>query len=581
MTINIEEIEDHLNIRIPSSEKLTLESSRRVTGPGLLWEKPGAILDVFTDHFDKQLVVDTWQEEIDKILVAIGWADSKTKIRIFDTGVNLAISATIDLLYSAVFVVETSWHLTACRLLEENSDDFDDLISDLKRVIAMEQNPPVLTVQRAAVERNIDVLWDDDYVSLGHGNGSEKWGINEIPAPEDVNWDALHNVPVALITGTNGKSTSVRLSTAIAEAAGLVGGSTSTDYVKLGEEVLDYGDYSGPGGARMLLRDRRLQIAYLEVARGGILRRGLPLRQASGAMVTNIAADHLGEYGINTVEHLADAKFAVSRTLSDDGVLVLNADDELVVANGLKSPNIICWFSLDETNEHIVTARNSGGLCCWLKDGEIHYFDGDQVTLSVSVGDIPITMGGAARFNVQNAMGATCLAKAMGIKNDAIIKGLTTFTSTPDDNPGRCNEFMVKGARVFVDFAHNPHSINAISDMLDNLSSKKKFLLIGQAGDRSDQDIRDLTNGAIRFNPDVVATMDMVDYLRGRELGECSAIIKIECIKHGIAEESISHFPSPSEGAQFIIDQLEEGDLVLLLALAERDKIFEMLKAAS
>ncbi len=581
MTINIEEIEDYLDIRIPSSDKLVLDSSRRVTGPGLLWEKPGAILDVFTYHFDKQQVVDVWSKEIQTVLAAIDWSESELKTRIFDTGVNLAISASIDLLYSAVFVVETSWQLAACRLLDEKPDNFAALIDDLKKVISMEQNPPVLTLQKEAESRGIDVLWDDDYVSLGHGAGSAKWGINDIPTPQEVEWQNLHNVPVALITGTNGKSTSVRLSTAIAEAAGKVVGSTSTDFVKLGEDILDYGDYSGPGGARMLLRDKRLEMAFLEVARGGILRRGLPLRQASGALVTNIAADHLGEYGINTVEHLADAKFAVARTLSKSGVLVLNADDPLVVANGLKSPNNICWFSLDQANELILKAIEQGDLCCWLEDGNLHYFDGSSVSLKVSVSDIPITLGGAARFNVQNAMGAVCLAKAMGIENESIIKGLTTFYSTPDDNPGRCNEFMVKGARVFVDFAHNPHSIGAIADMLDNLPSRKKYLLIGQAGDRSDQDIRDLTNGALQFNPDVVVTMDMEDYLRGRDWGEAAAIIKEECVKHGVEAENIPHFKSPPEGAQHIIDQLEEGDLVLLLALAERDKIFEMLEAVS
>lgn len=579
MTINIEEIEDFLEIRIPASDKLVLDSSRRVTGPGLLWKKPGAILDVFTDYFDKELVVNAWSLEIKRVLDAIGWTGSETKTRIFDTGVNLAISASIDLLYSAVFVVETSWQLTACKLLGEEANDFDELIADLKTVISMEQNPSVLALQQEASRRNIDVLWDDDFVSLGHGKGSQKWGINEVPKPEDVNWNALHNVPVALITGTNGKSTSVRLSTAIAEAAGLVGGSTSTDYVKLGNDVLDYGDYSGPGGARMLLRDRRLDIAFLEVARGGILRRGLPLTQATGAMVTNIAADHLGEYGINTVEHLADAKFAVAGTLCEDGVLVLNADDVLVVRNGLRSENTICWFSLDPGNELITAARQKGNLCCWADEKHIHYFDGSEISLEVPIANIPIAMGGAARFNVQNAMGALCLAQAMGIGNEAIIKGLTTFTSTPDDNPGRCNEFMVRGARVFVDFAHNPHSINAISDMLSNMPAKRKYLLIGQAGDRSDQDIIDLTKGAVRFKPDVVATMDMVDYLRGRELGETAAIIKAECIDNGVDANSIVHFSSPPEGAQFIIDQLEEGDLVLLLALAERDKIFEMLKA--
>lgn len=581
MAINIEEIEDYLDIRIPGSDKLVLNSSRRVTGPGLLWEKPGAILDVFTDCFDKQQVVDIWLQETNKVLEAIGWTNSQTKTRIFDTGVNLAISASIDLLYSAVFVVETSWQLAASRLLDEKSDNLEVLIDDLKKVISIEQNPSVLALQKEAESRGIDVLWDDDYVSLGHGTGSAKWGINDIPAPNAVDWDNLHNVPVALITGTNGKSTSVRLSTAIAEAEGKHAGSTSTDFVKLGNEILDYGDYSGPGGARMLLRDKRLEIAFLEVARGGILRRGLPLRQASGALVTNIAADHLGEYGVNTVEHLAEAKFAVARTLSEDGILVLNADDPLVLANGLKSPNNICWFSLDHNNGQIVKAKENGTLCCWLESEKIHFFNGSAVSLTVSVGDIPIAMGGAARFNVQNAMGALCLSKAMGISDKAIVKGLTTFTSTPDDNPGRCNEFMVRGARVFVDFAHNPHSINAIADMLDNLPSRKKYLMIGQAGDRSDQDIRDLTNGALQFNPDVVVTMDMEEYLRGRDWGEAAGIIKEECLKHGIKESNIPHFKAPSVGAKYIIDQLEEGDLALLLALAQRDKIFEMLKAVS
>lgn len=578
MTINIEEIENFLDIHIPSSDQLLLDSSRRVTGPGLLWEKPGAILDVFTDHFDKNELIDVWTKEIDNILVNLNWSDSQIKTRIFDTGVNLAISASIDLLYSAVFVIETSWHLTASKLLGEKADDFDGLMADLKKIIAMEQNPPVIALQACAKEKEIDVLWDDDFVSLGHGKGSQKWGINEIPAPDDINWQALHNAPVALITGTNGKSTSVRLCTAIAEAAGLVAGSTSTDFVKLGNDVLDYGDYSGPGGARMLLRDIRLEIAFLEVARGGILRRGLPLTQASAALVTNIAADHLGEYGVNTVEHLADAKFAVARTLSKDGILVLNADDQLVAANGLKSPNNICWFSLDHDNENILKAKASGQICCWSDEGFIHYYNGDKVSLKIAISDIPITMGGTARFNVQNAMGTICLANAMKIADVAIIKGLTTFTSTPDDNPGRCNEFIVKGARVFVDFAHNPHSIAAITDMLAALPSKQKYLLIGQAGDRSDQDITELTQGALRFKPDNVVTMDMVDYLRGREMGETAAIIKNVCMKNGISESAITHFPSPSEGAKFIIDQLGEGDLVLLLALSERDKIFEMLK---
>jgi UDP-N-acetylmuramyl tripeptide synthase len=477
-------------------------------------------------------------------------------------------------------VIETSWHLTANKLLEQQADAYDKLIADLKEVIALEANPGLIQLQRAAEARNIDILSDDDFVSLGHGNGSETWGVNEIPDPDDIDWSKLHNLPVALITGTNGKSTSVRLASAIGEAAGLLSGSTSTDFVKLGKDILDYGDYSGPGGARMLLRDKRLEIAFLEVARGGILRRGLPLFQARAALVTNIAADHLGQYGVNTVEALAQAKFAVARAVSDNGVLVLNADDPLVVENGLKFDQQTCWFSMSKDHDLIANARNNGDPCCWVDANIINYFDGAEISLQIAVSDIPVTMDGAASFNIQNAMGAIGLAKAMDIGNAAIIAGLSGFTASPDDNPGRCNEFSVKGARVFVDFAHNPHAIAAMSQLLENLHAKRKYLLISHAGDRSDQDIADLTEGALGFAPDVVVIAELEEYLRGREVGEVPALIERQCLASGISASGIKHAASPADGAEHILEKIEEGDVALLLALAERDQIFELIRSA-
>ena len=579
MPIDIEEVENFLTISTPESNHLILDDSRRITGPGMIWDKRGALLDILIDGLDKKAVVDAWQDDIHRVLYSLDWLDSETTFRMFENGVTLVISAPADLLYSAVFVIETSWHLTANRLLDGQSKSYEDLISDLKKVIALEQNPALIKLQKATETRNIDILSDDDFVSLGHGNGSEIWGVNDIPEPGDVNWNKLHNLPVALITGTNGKSTSVRLATAIGEAAGLVSGSTSTDYVKLGQDVLDYGDYSGPGGARMLLRDKRLEIAFLEVARGGILRRGLPLFQARAALVTNIAADHLGQYGVYTVEALAEAKFAVARAVSKDGVLVLNADDPLVVENGLKSERSICWFSLSGENEHIVRARSQGETCCWLADQTIEYFDGSKASLLVPVGDIPISMGGAALFNVQNAMGVIGLCKAMGIADDAIVQGLTSFTASPDDNPGRCNEFEVKGARVFVDFAHNPHAISAMSLLLENLPAERKFLLISHAGDRSDQEIEELTGGALGFRPDEVVIAELEDYLRGRELGDVPALIAAECRKLD-NEVAIQHCGSPSAGVEYILENLKAGDIALILALSDRDRIFDLIRAA-
>lgn len=579
--IDIEKIEDYLTIPMPASDQLVLDDSRRITGPGMLWDKRGALVDILVDGFDKAEIVSAWLSEIKRVLSALDWTESETASRIFENGVTLAISAPVDLLYSAVFAVETSWHLAASKLLAQPANNFDELIANLKEVIALEQNPALIELQKAADSRGIDILSDDDFVSLGHGGGSALWSINEIPDAADIPWDRLHNLPVALVTGTNGKSTSVRLATAIGEAAGLVSGSTSTDFVKLGDEILDYGDYSGPGGARMLLRDQRLEIAFLECARGGILRRGLPLFQARAALVTNIAADHLGQYGVNTIEALAEAKFAVARAVARDGVLVLNADDPLVVANGNKFGTTKCWFALSPRNENIVRARVAGAPCCWLDENVIQYFDGADIALNLDVGQIPVAMGGAAKFNIQNAMGAIGLAKAMNLDNMAIINGLTRFSASPDDNPGRCNEFNVNGARIFVDFAHNPHAIAAMSGLLENLPARRKFLLISHAGDRSDEEIKDLTRGALGFAPDTVVIAELEDYLRGRELGEVPALIERECLAENPAQTSIVHVASPSVGVQHILEQAGPDDIALVLALSDRDKVFELIKRAT
>ncbi|WP_164116078.1 Mur ligase family protein [Sphingorhabdus sp. Alg239-R122] len=579
MPADIETIENYLTVPQPESIQLVLDDSRRITGPGMIWDRRGALIDVLVDGFDSAEVVAVWEAEIARVLSALGWDDSLTAHRIFENGVTLLISAPADLLYSAVFVIETGWHLAACRLLGQEPENFGKLTAGLKEVIALEKNPALIRLQQAADARNIDILSDDDFVSLGHGKGSEVWGVNDIPDPSEIDWNRLHNLPVALITGTNGKSTSVRLATAIGEAAGLVAGSTSTDYVKLGNDVLDYGDYSGPGGARMLLRDKRLEIAFLETARGGILRRGLPLFQARAALVTNIAADHLGQYGVNTVEALAQAKFAVARAVSRDGVLVLNADDPLVVVNGEAFDRTKCWFSLSQDNTHIRQAREAGDPCCWYDGENICYFDGAAVALRIAAADIPITMGGSARFNIHNIMGAIGLSRAMGIDNDAIVTGLTQFTASPDQNPGRCNEFMVNGARVFVDFAHNPHAISAMSALIENLPANRKYLLLGHAGDRSDQEIRDLTRGAVGFDPDLVVIAELEDYLRGREPGEVPALIASECTDCGIAADAVRMAVSPGEGTAHILGQLRDGDVALILALSDRDRVFELIRA--
>jgi cyanophycin synthetase len=584
MRPSVEELEEALDIPMPASDQLYMEDSRRLTGPGLLWEKPGAIVEVVARDVSLEAVASLWDQYSRKILDALDWQCEKSCSRPHEHGLNLAISAPMDQLYSAIFIAQAAWHYTACDLLRAEPLPFEEMIANLRGVMVSEANPELIALQQAAAQRGLDFIADDDELSLGHGCGSKTWPVDALPSPEQIDWSSLHDIPVAMITGTNGKSTCVRLACAVATAASKVAGVTSTDFVSVGDDVLDYGDYSGPGGARMLLRDPRLEMAFLEVARGGILRRGLALQRAHAALVTNVAADHLGQYGINTVAALTEAKFSVFRTLAPGGILVLNADDAGLVkhARALEEEvsrhnKSICWFSLEPKNACITSARAAGSSCGWLDGDTLYFYDGTTEQAVISVNDIPITMGGAARYNVLNALGVMCLANALGLTMADICKGFASFHSSPQDNPGRCNEFAIRGARVFVDFAHNPHSIAAVSDTMRNLPAKRRILMLGHAGDRSDEEIRELTAGALTLSPEYVIISELPDYLRGRESGEVSEIIRQECLRHGLPEQQILLGDTPLIGAHKALDVLQAGDLALLLVFSHRDEVIALL----
>lgn len=574
----IAKLEAALDIHCAAIDGLHVDDPRRLTGPGHLWDHPGAVMDVVCEGFDSENLCRLWDRHARQVLDAVGWQDQDLICRVFQGGVSLGISAPMDQLYSATFGVRTAWHYCAAALSDTQSLPFEDMIKDLKRVMAQEANPALISLIDAAAVHDVDILCDDDAVSLGHGVGSRTWPVGDLPPPEQVDWSDIHDVPLALLTGTNGKTTTTRLCAAIASAAGKVVGLTSTDVVQVGGDILDRGDYSGPGGGRMMLRDPRVELGCLEVARGGILRRGLPTRRARVALVTNIAKDHLGEYGVTTLADLAEVKFAVARTLVPDGVLVLNAEDPHVVEAARKVAHPIWWFSSDPAAGRIRQAQDHGTPSCSVRNNRLTFHDGSSETFSITFADVPVTLQGAARHNVQNVLAAICVCTALGIPDDAIRTGLSGFVSDHQDNPGRFNEFEYNGARVFVDFAHNAHSISAMSDALSSIPSHRRFIMLSQPGDHSDQDIADVTTAALQFRPDMIVTAEIADHLRGRDLGETSNLIRASAIAADTDSDSILSAGSASTGAKLILDLLQPGDLALLLVLSDRDAVFDLLR---
>ncbi|HEV7785336.1 MAG TPA: Mur ligase family protein, partial [Thermoanaerobaculia bacterium] len=426
---------------------MKLLDSRRLTGPNLLLAQAGAVVEVSLAPEEAEAVVASWRDNVQSLLAAVGWPDEEIAVRRFSGGASLAISAPIDSLYSATEVNERAWAAAQTAVTGGSAPDLAVAAEGLRAMIAQEANPVLLALRDAAATHRVAFLWDDDEVSVGLGTGSLTWPADALPDPAAVAWSDVHDVPVLMVTGTNGKTTTVRLLAAIATAAGRIPGITSTDRIEVGGEVVDLGDYSGPGGARTLLRDRRVEIAILEAARGGMLRRGLSVTGAEAALVTNIAADHLGEFGILDLHALAEAKLLIALAVRPGGRIVLNAGDPELVAAAERLTNPITWFSLDAANPLVLAHLSAGGDACLLEDGVLVLAQGNARTAVIQVEEIPVTLGGAARHNVANALGALGVAAAAGLSVDAIAKGLRSLTS----NLGRAVFMELGGASILVD----------------------------------------------------------------------------------------------------------------------------------
>ncbi|MEN8144334.1 MAG: Mur ligase family protein, partial [Gemmatimonadota bacterium] len=292
-----------------------LLESRRLTGPNLFWDHPGVVIDVAVpDESDAAALGQLWEQEARLLLDAVGWDSQQTRVRSFRGGISLVLSAPVDALYAACEVNETALAAARDRFRTgaESSLPGQAAVEQLLSTIAEEANPPLLALKQAAEQRGVAFLSDDEVASVGLGTGSASWPVDALPGPSEVPWDEIHDIPVLVVTGTNGKTTTVRLLASIARAAGLVAGSTSTDGITVDGTLVDAGDWSGPGGARVVARDRRIEIVLLEAARGGLLRRGLGVTRASAAAVTNVAEDHMGEFGVSDLDELADVKLVVT-----------------------------------------------------------------------------------------------------------------------------------------------------------------------------------------------------------------------------------------------------------------------------
>ena len=548
--------------------------ARRLTGPSLLFDGPAAILDVACSPEEADAIEISWRRSVERMRAALEWGDCEYSRKDLAGGVSLAFTAEIDALYAASEINEWAWAAFEAERNGGESPDFDETLATLRAAAAEESNPAMLAMQAEAVSRKVTFLWDDDEVSLGLGRSAKVWPQRELP--QEVDWESFSDIPVGLVTGTNGKTTTVRLATHIVRGAALNVGLSSTDWIAVNDRIIDRGDWSGPGGARAVLRQNDVDVAILESARGGLLRRGLGVDRANASLITNIAEDHLGDFGSKNLDELLDIKWIVSRAVRETGRLVLNADDKMLVSKSSNYPGRIVWFSLDADNETVASHVANGGVAFVLDESELVKLDAGLRTRICRADEIPIAMGGAARHNVANALAAAALTWCLEVSIDDISKGLTTMSQ--GDNPGRCNIYDVNGRKVLVDFAHNPHAMAALFDMAQALPAKRRVLCFGQAGDRPNPLIEELARDAWAIGLDRVIVSELAQYHRGRKEGEVYGIIRDELLRQGADESQVFHFAEEIESLTAALDWAEGGDLVIMLALSGAGPIQEYLR---
>ena len=369
-------------------------------------------------------------------------------------------------------------------------------------------------------------------------------------------------IPVIAVTGTNGKTTTVRLTAHLIKAQGLRVGMTNTDGVYVNGRQTDSGDCSGPRSARNVLMHPEVDAAVFETARGGLLREGLAFDRCKVAIVTNMGAgDHLGLNYITTLEDLSVLKRVIVLNVERDGMAVLNAADPAVAAMAPHCPGDVTFFALDVNQPALAAHRAQGKRVIFVDDGAIVAQKGKQI-FRIPLSQVPLTRNGQIGFQTENVLAAIGAAWAVDVSWDAIAQGLATFISDIQGVPGRFNVFDYKGATLIADYGHNPDAIQALVNAVDNMPAQKRVAVISGAGDRRDEDIRDQTKILGQAFDDVVLYQDACQ--RGRADGEV-----VELLRQGLVGASRTRHVQAIQGEFNAIDtalaRLSVGDLCLIL----------------
>lgn len=382
-------------------------------------------------------------------------------------------------------------------------------------------------------------------------------------------------IPIVAVTGTNGKTTTTRLISHIMRMKGFKVGYTTTDGVYIQNRLMMRGDCTGPASAEFVLKDPTVDFAVLESARGGLLRAGLGFKSCDVAIVTNVAPDHLGLKGINTIEQLARAKGVIPETVHAGGYAILNADDDLVYAMRKNLTANVALFSMDENNPRVKAIAKVGGLCAVYENGYITICRGEWKMRITKAINVPLTFGGKASFMIQNVLPAALTAYVRGVPLEDIKVALESFIPSPAQTPGRLNLFEFKNFTVLLDYAHNSAGLRALKNMLDKMDESPKVGIIAGIGDRRIEDNNEIGQVAAEMFDEIIIRQDK--HLRGKTETELIDML-YSGIKKVDPNKNVRIIQKESEAIEFAIKNAKQGSLIVICSDVVPDALAQVTK---
>ena len=376
--------------------------------------------------------------------------------------------------------------------------------------------------------------------------------------------NARATIPIIAVTGTNGKTTTTRLIAHLFRSTGRTVGFTTSDGVYLQNRLVVQGDMTGPFAANVILSNPTVEVAVLETARGGLLRSGLGFEECDVGIVLNVAPDHLGLGGINTLEQLADVKGVIPAVVKRRGVAILNADEPLVYAMAGRTRGDVVLFSPMTGSNPLVEAHLAEGGTATLIEDETFVIRRGRLSIPIAeIRDVPLSLNGAARFQFGNILAAIAAAFVQGLRYQEIQAALLSFFPSPALTPGRLNLLHVPRGQVLVDYAHNAAAVEGLMDLVRRTAAVRRIGVITAPGDRRDDDLREV--GRRCGGLDYVVLKEDADR-RGRAAGEIARVIREGLVEAGLAPDRIELVYTEPEAVARGIELMEERDLVVVLA---------------